>query len=116
MSDRCPPVVPTAILDAAERAIAEASTDDPATELTLREALRAALAVALPMYELRLGTELGSLTVACQRHKAPACDADCTSCARYTALLGARRVIEGRASYANLQLRAARQEADDGAG
>jgi len=113
---RIPPHVSGSILDAAERAIAEASTDDPATELTLREALRAAFTVALPMYELRLGAELGSVTFACPHHKAPQHDANCISCARYTALLGARRVIEGRAGYTDLHPRAARQEADDGTG
>lgn len=116
MSDRrIPPVVPTAILEAAERAIAEAGTDDPATELTPREALRAALTVALPMYELRLGAELDSVTFPCLRHKRPNFDPDCIRCARYTALLGARRVIEGRGDHARMR-RATVQEADDGTG
>jgi hypothetical protein len=117
MSDqRTPPVVPTAILDAAERAITDVSTDDPATDLTLREVLRAMLGVVLPMYELRLGAELGSVTFACPHHRAPELGQDCISCARYTALIGARRVIEGRTGHAGTIRRAALQEADDGAG
>ena len=117
MSDlRIPPHVSGSILDAAERAIAEASTDDPATELTLREALRAAFTVALPMYELRLGAELGSVTFACPHHKAPQHDANCISCARYTALLGARHLIEGRDIYASIFPRHALQEAGDDTG
>lgn len=112
---RVPPVVPTAILDAAERAITEVHTDDPATDLALREVLRAVLSTVLPMYELRLGAELDSVTFPCLRHKRPNFDPDCIRCARYTALLGARRVIEGRGDHARMR-RAALQEADDGTG
>lgn len=115
-AQRTPPVVPTAILDAAERALAEARTDDPATELTPREAIRAMLAVVLPMYELRLGAELGRLTFPCREHSAPNAAADCMRCQRYTALLGARRLIEGRTGYTDALRRAAIQEADDGDG
>lgn len=111
---RMPPVVPTAIVDAAERAITEAGTDDPATELTLREVIHAMLAVVLPMYELRLGAEIGNLTLACRHHKAPEVGQGCIGCARYLALIGARRVIEGRGAYAGALRRAALQEADDG--
>jgi hypothetical protein len=117
MSDqRMPPVVPTTIIDAAERAITEVGTDDPATEPTLHEVIRAMLAIVLPMYELRLGAEIGSLTFACRHHKAPEVGPDCIGCARYLALIGARRVIEGRGGYASARRRAALQEADDGTG
>lgn len=110
-----PTDVPTALVDAAERAVNIVTTEDPASELALRDAIRAMLAVVLPMYELRLGTELGSVTFPCLRHKAPHIDLDCSRCARYTALLGARRVIEGRDDHARLR-REVLQEADDGSG
>lgn len=119
MSDRHPFTaadVPKNLIDAGERAIAEASTEDPATELTLTEALRAVLAVVLPLYEDRIGAELGRLTLPCPAHAAPAFFSDCAACHRYAALVGARRIIERRDGYAGLLRRAALQEADDGAG
>lgn len=119
MSDRrtfTPADVPTALVDAAEHALNAGATNDPATELTLRDAIRIMLAVVLPAYELRLGAELGRLTIPCPDHPAPAVSEICLRCQRYTALLGARRLIEGRDIYAAMFPRHALQESDDGAG
>lgn len=112
-----PADVPKGLVDIAERALAAAATGNPEDELTMREAIRAMLAAVLPAYELRLGAELGRLTMPCPKHDLPGIvEADCVPCHRYTALLGARRLIEGRDGYAGLIRRAALQEADDGAG
>lgn len=119
MSDRrtvTPADVPTALVDAAERALNIVTTYDPESELALRDAIRAMLAVVLPMYELRLGAELGRLTMACPDHPAPNISEICLKCSRYTAMLGARQLIEGRDIYASMFPRHALQEADDGTG
>lgn len=110
MSDRrtmTPADVPTQLVDAAERAINVATTEDPASELALRDALRTMLGIVLPMYEDRLGAELGRLTLPCPDHEAPKIGPDCIRCARYTALIGARRIIEGHGVYAGQVRRAA---------
>lgn len=112
-----PADVPTELVDLAERTLDITTTGDPDTEITLREAIRAMLAAVLPAYELRLGAELGRLTMPCPKHKLPGIiEADCGPCNRYSALIGARRLIEGRDGYAGLIRRAALQESDDGAG
>jgi len=120
MSDRrtvTPADVPKDLVDVAERAITAAGIGDPASDHTPREAIRIMLAVVLPMYELRLGAELGRLTMACSKHSAPAFFSDCGACHRYAALVGARRLIEGRdGCYAAIFPRHALQEADDGTG
>ena len=119
MSDRrtvTPADVPTALVDAAERALEITTSYDPESELALRDAIRAMLAVVLPMYELRLGAELGRLTMACPDHRAPNVSAICLKCTRYTALLGARQLIEGRDIYGPMFPRHALQEADDAGG
>jgi len=120
MSDRrtvTPADVPKDLVDAAERAITAAGIGDPASDHTPREAIRIMLAVVLPMYELRLGAELGRLTMECPKHKLPGVvEADCMRCHRYAALLAARRLIEGRDGYAAIFPRHALQEADDAGG
>lgn len=119
MSDRrtiTPADVPISLVDAAERAMTAAAIGDPASEHTPREAIRIMLAVVLPAYELRLGAELGRLTLPCPDHPAPDVSEICIKCQRYTALVGARRLIEGRDIYAAMFPRHALQEADDGAG
>jgi hypothetical protein len=112
-----PADVPTELVDLAERTLDTTTTGDPDTEITQREAIRAMLAAVLPAYELRLGAELGRLTMPCPKHDLPGIiQADCVSCHRHTALVGARRLIEGRDGYAGLIRRAALQEADNGSG
>jgi len=121
MSDRVKPVVPTAILDAAERAVTEVRDDDSTTEPTLRDVLRAMLGIVLPMYEDRLGAELGRLMRPCADHQEPDrqepnVGADCFRCGRYAAFKSARRVVEGRGVYAGQVRRAALKEAGDAGG
>lgn len=119
MSDRrtvTPSDVPKDLVDAAERAITAAGIGDPASDHTPRDAIRIMLAVVLPMYELRLGAELGRLTMACPDHRAPNVSDICLKCTRYTAMLGARQLIEGRDIYASMFPRHALQEADDAGG
>ena len=68
----------------------------------------AGLAAALPLYAQQLGAQLGRFTMACPHHKAPEANPQCIPCQRYTALIGARRLIEGRnfSAEAVRQLRA----------
>lgn len=101
MADRPPMTpadVPQTLVDAAEQALATAyATAVPDTaDMTPTEAVRVILAAVMPAHADHLGAELGRLTFACPHHTAPIYDPTCVSCGRYTALLGARRLIEGR--------------------
>jgi hypothetical protein len=97
-----PANVPTSLVDAAELTVNAIITEDPASEPALRDAIRAMLAIVLPMYEQRLGAELGRLTVPCRVHDARSFAPDCVACQRYSALLGARRLIESCDGYAGI--------------
>ena len=101
MADRptmTPADVPQTLVDAAEQALAAAYAapvpDYP--DMTPTEAVRVILAATLPAHADQLGAELGRLTVDCARHPAPSYALDCITCARHAALIGARRVVEGR--------------------
>lgn len=101
MADRptmTPADVPQTLVDAAEQALAAAYAapvpDYP--DMTPTEAVRVILAAILPTFADSIGAELGRLTVDCARHPAPSYALDCITCARHAALIGARRVVEGR--------------------
>lgn len=111
-----PADVPTELVDLAERTLDISTTGDPDTELTPREAIRAMLAAVLPAYELRLGAELGRLTITCGQHEPPNNALSCTRCQRNAILIGARRIIEGRDGYADVFPRVAHQEVGDDTG
>lgn len=70
----------------------------------------AGLAAALPLYAEQLGAKLSTVTFPCPNHKPPQHDVRCVPCQRYTALLGARRVIDGR-DWAAEAVRAHRADA-----
>lgn len=55
-----PADVPAALVDVAERALAEAITGDPDTEITLRDRIRTVLAAVLPKYEHQLREKIAA--------------------------------------------------------
>lgn len=99
MADRptmTPAEVPQTLVDAAEQALAAYAVEAPDADITPTEAIRVILAAVMPAHADHLGAELGRLTFACPHHTAPIYDPTCVACGRYTALIGARRLIEGR--------------------
>lgn len=103
--------VPESLAAVAEQALDVHLHRQDIPEPSLREAVKIMLAAVLPMYGRQLGAQLGKLTIPCLRHSPSHCRSDCVYCQRYTALLGARRIIEGRDDAAE---HAARLQRDTG--
>lgn len=111
-----PADVPQAFVEAAEQALDAAYGNDPAVELTMTEATRIIIAAVLPAHAQQLGAKLGTLTPLCYRHESiSAYDPNCVTCNRRSALIGARRIVEGRDRSAEI-VRQLRQDIRDGPG
>jgi hypothetical protein len=80
--------------------------------------VRAVLAVVLPIHEQevrdRIAAELRAVTFPCPNHAdtIAAFDSRCIRCQRYTALIGAQRIIAGRESTSAKAVREMRQGPD----
>lgn len=109
-----PADVPETLVNAAELAMNISTTYDPDSELALREAIREALAVVLPLHTRQLSLQIAHFTGTCPHHpRVSDTVADCMPCQRRATLIGARRLIEGThgkpAAYEDLA-----QEVGDG--